>query len=731
MRKSIRTGAVFATALALAATGVGVASPAAGLFGEAEINPIESNLASKYWASASATGGDDTAHFAIDQDASTAWIAAAAGDALTLDLGGAYNNARKLALEFPDAGAVYQYTVEGSADGQTWSTIADESESTQARAGGVHVFTVEGTRYIRVTIQGATEGARLGITEIAVYNYLRDEMVLGADMSWVDGDTRQYWVSPLEADRGAGPHLLDVAKDRGMEFTRLRIFNEPRNEGNGAVLAVPSQGPARSLAVAEQVVDRGMQLGIDFHYADSWADPGKQPKPRAWAELPFDQLTDAVYDYTHDYVGQLIDQGTTPDKVAVGNEIIHGMMWGSEAQLSADDSAPVWSGANPGYFRNQAAVYQSQPGGGILWQYWNSEDAGERALYLESFDRFTTLLAAGISAVHDASPETKVELHAVVRNEGYDGRTGLEMTSEFWGQVLSRLEAKGLAPDYIAHSYYPEWHGSPEVMERNLQTISAAHPEYKMTVAETSYPASGANGAPMPNSTYPRTVQGQADAIQRVFQMVNDLPNHTGAGVLTWEPQRWQSMFRSVPGLTNTSEPHASIDIYNKSAATHVVEDRVFSSAGVGEELTLPSTVDVLSVADGVVSPAAVQWITTGDETATAGRVEVRGSTEFGTIVAIVDVVPTVGVEVTPRSLAGKVYLSVAVTNTYDVPVSIVVSTAYGSKTFANVAPGATVSASANSRLTAVPAGNVTVAVTGESVSETKSVSYAPFAIGG
>ncbi|KAA9083756.1 glycosyl hydrolase 53 family protein [Microbacterium radiodurans] len=724
MKKSIRCGAVLGTAFALAITGVGLAPSAVGLFGEAQIDAIESNLAEKYWVSVTATGGQGTAALAIDQDPDTAWIAESAGDALTLDLGGAYANTRKVSLEFPDVGAVYQYTVEGSADGEAWSVLADESAATEAAAGGVHLFTAPGIRHIRVTIHGASDGAQLGLRELAVYNYLRENMVLGADMSWVDGDTREYWVSPLEADRGAGPHLFDVAKDRGMDFVRLRIFNEPRSEGSGAVLAVPSQGPERSLAVAQDVVERDMQLGVDFHYADSWADPGKQPKPRAWAELPFEDLTTAVYDYTRDYVEQLIAQGTTPDKVAVGNEILHGFMWGSEALLSVDDSAPVWTGANPAYFRDQADIYQSQPGGGILWQYWDSEDAEEQVLYTESFDRFATLLSAGITAVNDASPETSVELHSIVRGEGYDGMSGLEMATEFWDQVLSRLEADEAAPDYLAHSYYPEWHGAPEQLERNLQTISADHPQYKMTVAETSYPASGAGGAPMPNSTYPRTVQGQADAIQRVFQIVNDIPNNAGAGVLTWEPQRWQSMFRAVPELQNVSEPNASIDIYNKSAATHVVEDRVYIAAAAGDAPALPTTVDVLSTADGTVSPAAVSWSLTGDETESGGRVEVEGTTEFGVVTAVIDVVGAVGIDITPRTLGGRVYLSVAVTNTFDVPVRVVVTTPYGSKTYAEVAPGATVSASANSRSASIPAGEVTVEVTGDGVAQTGTAAF-------
>ncbi|WP_026877137.1 glycosyl hydrolase 53 family protein [Jiangella gansuensis] len=637
-KRPIRTTLGIATAAAVACGGLalGAVAPASALFGEAEIAPIESNLSAKSWAGVDASSGASTAGLAIDQDEQTAWIAgdASASQWLTLDLGGAYDNVRKVRVVFPDAGAVYQYVVESSADGTSWNVIADHSANQQPGRGSVDVFTQPGTRYVRVTFTGASPGATLGISELSVYNYLREDLVLGADASWVDNDVaegRNYWVNPTEEDRGAGPHLLDVLQDRGFEYIRLRVFNEPRSENSGNVSAVPYQGPERSLEVAKWIkAERDMGLGIDFHYADSWADPIKQPKPRAWAELEFDDLTDAVYEYTYDYVEQLIEQGTTPDKVAIGNEILNGFMYGSEnAHIGA---------TNPAYFRNQPEIYQSQPGGGLLWNYWGSDDPEEQRLYDEAWDRFTTLSAAGIRAVRDVSAahreDIDVETHIIIDN----GQ--LDKTLEFWDQYLTRVNAKGADPDVLAHSYYPQYHGSPDHYEFNVNAVAAAHPEYKIDVAETSYPASGGDGSPMPNSPYPRTVQGQADALQRVFQIANDIPNNQGVGVLAWEPARWQSLFSSVPGMTRTWEPNASIDVFNQSRATHVVEDTVFSTALVGDEIVLPESVRALATADGSAESVPVDWDAVPDDaTGTAGRLTISGSTEYGSVTASVDVV--------------------------------------------------------------------------------------------
>jgi arabinogalactan endo-1,4-beta-galactosidase len=603
------------------------------IHGEAVIEPVQSNLAGRFWTSVSASSGSASAALAIDDDPATAWVAASAtpGEWLELDLGGRYDNVRKLEVVFPDPGATYQYLIEASTDSRLWEAIADRSDHPTRGRGAVHLFTRPGTRYLRVTFSGASSGARVGLAEIRVFNYLRDDLVLGADLSWVDNfQNRNYYVSPNPSltGMGAGPHLLDVVKDRGMSFIRLRIFNEPRAENTGSPLATPYQGPERSALSARWVKERGMELGIDFHYADSWADPGKQPKPRGWAELEFDQLVTALHDFTYAYLRTLVEQGTTPDKVAIGNEIINGFLWGSEG---------VNPNANPPYFREEASVYQSMPGGGILWRYWGSADPLQRQQYDQSWDRFTTLIAAGIAAARAASPESRIELHTIV-GSGEGDRSGLDKTMEFWQQLLSRVNAKGQEPDVLAISYYPEWHGTVEQLDLNLHTIATAFPRYQVHIAETAYPAAG--DSPQPNSTFPRTIQGQADAIRRVFQAANDLIDNRGVGVLVWEPASFQSMFRAVPEMPNHFEPLASIDVFNRTRATHILEHNVYVSARRGQSPPLPATVAVLHTADGSLGSVPVVWdVPSAADANRSGEARVQGSTPYGRVTAVVDLV--------------------------------------------------------------------------------------------
>lgn len=65
------------------------------------------------------------------------------------------------------------------------------------------------------------------------------------------------------------------------------------------------------------------------------------------------------------------------------------------------------------------------------------------------------------------------------------------------------------------------------------------------------------------------------------------------------------------------------------------------------------------------------------------------------------------------RVIAGKVYVTVTVTNTSAVPVDVAVGTAYGNKTLTAVQPGKRVSTVINTGRSSIPAGQATVTLTG------------------
>ena len=105
--------------------------------------------------------------------------------------------------------------------------------------------------------------------------------------------------------------------------------------------------------MARRAKQSGMQLLVDFHYSDSWADPGKQSKPAAWADLDFEQLKQALYDHTFDVSAQPEAQGTPPDMVQIGNEINAGMLWPDGRTANWDNLAAL---LKAGYRRREGRL---------------------------------------------------------------------------------------------------------------------------------------------------------------------------------------------------------------------------------------------------------------------------------------------------------------------------------------------------------------------------------------
>lgn len=231
--------------------------------------------------------------------------------------------------------------------------------------------------------------------------------MLGADISFLpELEARGMKFS----DNGIEKDAIQILKDHGFNYVRLRIFNDPARDSGYS----PGKGfcdLSNTLKMAKRVKAAGMKLLLDFHYSDYWADPGKQYKPAAWRKYSFEELKKAVYDYTKDVIQQLKDQGTTPDMVQVGNEINHGIVW---------------------------------PEGNV-----------------SNFDGLAQLINAGTAAVKSVDPAIVMMLHVALGGQNDE--------SVFF---IDNMVARGVHFDVIGESYYPKWHGTLEDLETNLDDLA-------------------------------------------------------------------------------------------------------------------------------------------------------------------------------------------------------------------------------------------------------------------
>jgi beta-galactosidase len=211
------------------------------------------------------------------------------------------------------------------------------------------------------------------------------------------------------SDNGVQKDAIQILKDHGFNYIRLRIFNDPARDSGYS----PGKGFCdleQTKKMAKRIKDAGMKLLLDFHYSDYWADPGKQYKPAAWRGLAFPELKKALYDYTRQVMRELKDQGTTPDMVQVGNEINHGIVW---------------------------------PEGNV-----------------GNFDQLAQLVNAGTSAVKSVDPDVVMMLHVALGGQNHE--------SVFF---IDNMIARGVHFDVIGESYYPKWHGTLADLANNLTDL--------------------------------------------------------------------------------------------------------------------------------------------------------------------------------------------------------------------------------------------------------------------
>ncbi len=161
-------------------------------------------------------------------------------------------------------------------------------------------------------------------------------VTLGADTSWLTEQEANGYL--FYNSSGVRQDLLPILKQHGMSAVRLRVWVNPQGGYNGMTDV---------LAKAQRVKAAGMKLMIDFHYSDSWADPGQQTKPAAWSNYNLQQLMDSVWNHTRNSLLQLKSAGITPDWVQVGNETNDGMLW-PEGRASLNMQGYAWL-TNTGY----------------------------------------------------------------------------------------------------------------------------------------------------------------------------------------------------------------------------------------------------------------------------------------------------------------------------------------------------------------------------------------------
>ena len=143
-----------------------------------------------------------------------------------------------------------------------------------------------------------------------------DAFWLGADIS----GTSELEARGVQLYNAQGEPRENTAlmRECGLNAARFRVWVNPKDGFSGK---------EDVLKLALRAKEQGMAIMIDFHYSDWWADPGKQNIPKAWEQMSYDEMREALAAHTRETLQLLKGNGIDVRWVQVGNETTNGFLW--------------------------------------------------------------------------------------------------------------------------------------------------------------------------------------------------------------------------------------------------------------------------------------------------------------------------------------------------------------------------------------------------------------------
>lgn len=299
---------------------------------------------------------------------------------------------------------------------------------------------------------------------------------VGGDISLLP-TYEEHGANYMDKDGKKVSDMLAFLKEQGLNAMRVRLFVDPSLAPDEA----KGQGVRQDLEyvkkLGKRIKDAGLQFMLDFHYSDTWADPGQQATPESFKMLPAlaEELT---HDYTKQCLKELNEAGATPDFIQTGNEISFGMLWDSRCKVEANSD---WNG------------------------YTDT-----------NWDHFTTVLKNAIQACREMCPEAKIILHT----EQCANNPTLDVA------FFKRIKDNKVDYDIIGTSYYPYYKGLISNLDKGLTQLETNFPDKQIMVVETGCGYHYKMGDQ--DTGYPLTYDGQKKYTADLITMLKKHPNVNG-----------------------------------------------------------------------------------------------------------------------------------------------------------------------------------------------------------
>lgn len=309
----------------------------------------------------------------------------------------------------------------------------------------------------------------------------QQKRLLGGDISFLPSYEEAGAV--YKDEHGRQVEVLPFLKERGWNAMRVRLFVNPALASDFSKGEGVCQDLDYVLRLSRRIKEAGYQLMLDFHYSDTWADPGKQFTPKEWEHGDKDVLADSIYEHTRRSLLALKAANAEPELIQVGNEITNGMLWPTGKIDPTKD---------------------------------------------EGWDVLCAFLKAGCRACREVCPQSKIIIHT-------EKAGNWDITDSYY----RHLRQYGVDYDIIGLSYYPMWHKSIPNLGVTLNRLQEMYPDKPVMIVETAaYYSHERDPWAKPgqySEFYPISPEGQK---QFTSELMEELKKHKNVtGVFWWYPE--------------------------------------------------------------------------------------------------------------------------------------------------------------------------------------------------
>ncbi|TFK32349.1 endogalactanase [Crucibulum laeve] len=274
-----------------------------------------------------------------------------------------------------------------------------------------------------------------------------------------------------DSSSGSGAKFETILRNHGANLARIRIWTSTSNS---------QYSLNYGLALAKRAKAAGMDLLIDLHYSDTWADPGHQSIPASWPK-DLAGLNTQIYTYTRDLVTAFNNQGTPVKFLELGNEINDGMLW-PVGRISVNGYSPL-----------------------------------------------SQLLHSAASGVRAASSSVKTMVHLA---NGWDSSA----VTSFYNQIFIAGQLATGDVDVLGFSFYPFYGtgATTAALKSSMQSIVTKLGKDVMVV-ETDWPVT-CSGVALSDNSVAISAAGQVAWVAKIRDALSGVSGGHGIGIVYWEP---------------------------------------------------------------------------------------------------------------------------------------------------------------------------------------------------